>query len=148
MYLHGGPGGHVSKLNTSFFNPELYRVVLLDQRGCGQSRPNAETRNNTTWLLVGDIEALRQHLGIGKWHLVFGGSWGSTLALAYAQTHPGSVGSLILRGIFTVRDVELRWSLVHGASISKHLLDTILTPSRRNLSHLWPGLKRLITLVV
>jgi proline iminopeptidase len=110
IYLHGGPGGHISKGNTAFFNPEQYRVVLLDQRGCGKSRPNATTVNNTTWHLVSDIEALRKHLGITKWHVVFGGSWGSTLALAYAQTHPSSVGSLVLRGIFTVREFELKWN--------------------------------------
>jgi proline iminopeptidase len=78
-------------------------VILLDQRGCGLSRPNACMTNNTTWHLVADIEALRKHLGIAKWHVVFGGSWGSTLALAYAQTHPESVGSLVLRGIFAAR---------------------------------------------
>ncbi|KAI4658565.1 uncharacterized protein J4E79_006971 [Alternaria viburni] len=110
IYLHGGPGGNCSKTNTVFFNPSEYRVVLLDQRGCGQSRPNANTTNNTTWHLVEDIEKLRKHLKFSKWHMVFGGSWGSTLALAYAQTHPDSVGSLVLRGIFTVRDIELKWT--------------------------------------
>lgn len=117
IYLHGGPGGHISKGNTAFFDPDQYRVVLLDQRGCGKSRPNAETRENTTWHLVEDIEKLRRHLKIEKWHVVFGGSWGSTLALAYAQTHPGSVGSLILRGIFAVRKLELNWTLIEGANI-------------------------------
>ncbi|EUC30073.1 hypothetical protein COCCADRAFT_28952 [Bipolaris zeicola 26-R-13] len=110
IYLHGGPGGNCSKSNTVFFNPSVYHVILLDQRGCGQSRPNASATANTTWDLVSDIEALRKHLSITKWHMVFGGSWGSTLALAYAQTHPTSVGSLVLRGIFTVRDLELRWT--------------------------------------
>ncbi|KAI4921328.1 hypothetical protein J4E85_008673 [Alternaria conjuncta] len=110
IYLHGGPGGNCSKTNTVFFNPSEYRVVLLDQRGCGQSRPNANTTDNTTWHLVEDIEKLRKHLKFSKWHMVFGGSWGSTLALAYAQTHPDSVGSLVLRGIFTVRDIELKWT--------------------------------------
>jgi proline iminopeptidase len=110
IYLHGGPGGHISKANTAFFDPQHYRVVLLDQRGSGQSRPHACTIDNTTWHLVSDLEALRTHLGISKWHLVFGGSWGSTLALAYAQTHPSSVGSLVLRGIFTVREIELNWN--------------------------------------
>lgn len=117
IYLHGGPGGHISKSNTAFFDPGHYRVVLLDQRGCGQSRPNAETRENTTWHLVEDIEKLRRHLKIEKWHVVFGGSWGSTLALAYAQTHPASVGSLVLRGIFAVRQLELNWTLIQGANI-------------------------------
>lgn len=117
IYLHGGPGGHTTKSNTAFFDPDQYRVVLLDQRGCGQSRPNAETRENTTWHLVDDIEKLRRHLKIEKWHVVFGGSWGSTLALVYAQTHPGSVGSLVLRGVFTVRQLELNWTLIEGANI-------------------------------
>ena len=89
---------------------------MLDQRGCGKSRPNASTVNNTTWHLVSDIEALREHLGIAKWHIVFGGSWGSTLALAYAQTHPKSVGSLALRGIFAVREFELKWTMVPGGA--------------------------------
>ncbi|KAL1648590.1 hypothetical protein SLS61_006914 [Didymella pomorum] len=116
IYLHGGPGGHTSKGNTAFFNPEKYRVVLLDQRGCGQSRPNASTVNNTTWHLVSDIEKLREHLGVAKWHVVFGGSWGSTLALAYAQAHPSSVGSLVLRGIFAFRALELKWTNVYGGA--------------------------------
>jgi proline iminopeptidase len=116
IYLHGGPGGHCSKTNTVFFNPDQYRVILLDQRGCGESRPNANTTNNTTWHLVSDIEALRKHLQIEKWHMVFGGSWGSTLALAYAQTHPSSVGSLVLRGIFTVRSMELEWTNKRGGA--------------------------------
>ncbi|KAF3037923.1 hypothetical protein E8E12_002527 [Didymella heteroderae] len=116
IYLHGGPGGHISKGNTAFFNPEQYRVILLDQRGCGQSRPNASTVNNTTWHLVSDIEKLREHLGIAKWHVVFGGSWGSTLALACAQTHPTSVGSLVLRGIFAFRALELKWTNMYGGA--------------------------------
>jgi proline iminopeptidase len=116
IYLHGGPGGHISKANTKFFDPSVYRVVLLDQRGAGASRPNACTTDNTTWHLVADLEALRKHLGIPKWHLVFGGSWGSTLALAYAQTHPSSVGSLVLRGIFCVRKSELDWTMQRGGA--------------------------------
>ncbi|KAF2159799.1 hypothetical protein M409DRAFT_60564 [Zasmidium cellare ATCC 36951] len=107
IFLHGGPGAGTTKENTKFFNPAHYRVVLLDQRGAGKSTPVAEIRENTTQLLVQDIETLRQHLGIEKWFLVFGGSWGSTLSLAYAETHPQRVSSLILRGIFTVRDLEL-----------------------------------------
>lgn len=116
IFLHGGPGGHCSKANTAFFDPAEFRVVLLDQRGCGQSRPNASMENNTTWHLVADIEALRKHLNVPKWHTVFGGSWGSTLSLAYAQTHPESVGSLILRGIFTVRALELEWTNSRGGA--------------------------------
>jgi proline iminopeptidase len=110
IFLHGGPGGKTSKANTAFFDPQHYRVILLDQRGSGKSRPHACTIDNTTWHLVSDIEALRTHLQIPKWHLVFGGSWGSTLALAYAQKHPSSVGSLVLRGIFTMRSLELKWT--------------------------------------
>jgi proline iminopeptidase len=116
IYLHGGPGGHISKGNTSFFDPSSYRVILLDQRGCGKSRPNASPVNNTTWHLVSDLEALRTHLSIPKWHVVFGGSWGSTLALAYAQRHPESVGSLVLRGIFAVREMELKWTMEPGGA--------------------------------
>jgi proline iminopeptidase len=116
IYLHGGPGGQTNITNTSFFNPSHYRIILLDQRGSGKSRPPACTTNNTTWHLVADIEALRTHLSIPKWHLVFGGSWGSTLALAYAQTHPSAVGSLVLRGIFLVREMELKWTFVAGGA--------------------------------
>ncbi|KAF2711407.1 prolyl aminopeptidase [Pleomassaria siparia CBS 279.74] len=100
MFLHGGPGSQTSIANTVFFDPSVYRVVLLDQRGSGKSRPIAEIKENTTQLLVQDVETLREKLGIKKWHMVFGGSWGSTLALAYAETHPRVVGSLVLRGIF------------------------------------------------
>lgn len=107
IFLHGGPGAGTTKENTQFFNPNIYRIVLLDQRGAGKSLPVAETRENTTQLLVQDIETLREHLQISKWFLVFGGSWGSTLSLAYAETHPDKVGSMILRGIFTVRKLEL-----------------------------------------
>nr|AJD23152.1 proline iminopeptidase [Onygena corvina] len=110
IFLHGGPGGHCSKSNTTFFNPDVYRVVLFDQRGAGKSVPNSEIRENTTHDLVRDIEAIRNHLGIAKWHMVFGGSWGSTLSLVYAQAHPEAVGSLVLRGIFTFRREELEWS--------------------------------------
>lgn len=110
VYLHGGPGGHTSHGNTKFFDPAVYRVVLFDQRGAGKSTPTAETHENTSQHLVSDIEVLRKHLKISKWHLVFGGSWGSTLSLLYAQSHPEMVGSLILRGIFTVRKSELEFS--------------------------------------
>lgn len=109
MYLHGGPGGHTQKSNTSYFNPAIYRVVLLDQRGTGKSQPAPEIRENTTPNLVSDIEVLRVHLNIPKWHLVFGGSWGSTLALLYAQAYPDVVGSLLMCGIFTTRKSELDW---------------------------------------
>jgi proline iminopeptidase len=108
VFLHGGPGGGTDPGMRRFFDPSRYRIVLFDQRGCGASRPHAELRQNTTWDLVSDIEALREHLGIERW-LVFGGSWGSTLALAYAQRHPQRVTELVLRGIFLLRRSELEW---------------------------------------
>jgi proline iminopeptidase len=107
LFLHGGPGGGTSLANTSFFDPSVYRVVLMDQRGGGKSTPAAEIRENTTHDLVKDIEQLRQHLGIEHWTMVFGGSWGSTLALAYAQAFPQATSALVLRGIFAVRKSEL-----------------------------------------
>ena len=108
VFLHGGPGGGLDPKMRRFFDPARYRIVLFDQRGCGRSRPHAELTDNTTWHLVSDIERLREHLGIERW-LVFGGSWGSTLALAYAQTHPDRVSELVLRGIFLLRRWELDW---------------------------------------
>jgi proline iminopeptidase len=107
IYLHGGPGGHTTVANTIYFNPTHYRIVLLDQRGAGKSKPSGELRENTSQHLVADLEKLRVHLQIPVWHMVFGGSWGSALALLYAQTYPSVVGSLVLRGIFTVRKSEL-----------------------------------------
>ena len=115
VVLHGGPGGGISPFLRRLHDPKLYRIILFDQRGCGQSTPNAELRENTTWHLVADMEALRNHLGIEKWQ-VLGGSWGSTLALAYAQTHTERVDEIILRGIFTVRQREIRWFYQEGAS--------------------------------
>ena len=115
VFLHGGPGGGGSKAARRFFNPELYRIIIFDQRGCGRSKPHACLTNNTTWDLVKDIESLKQKLDIDKW-LVFGGSWGSTLALAYAQTHPDSVSEMILRGIFMLRKKELDWFYQEGTS--------------------------------
>lgn len=118
IFLHGGPGGGTSAGNTGFFNPALYRIVLMDQRGGGKSRPLAEIRENTTQLLVADIETLREKLQIPKWSMVFGGSWGSTLSLAYAQTHPEAVGSLVLRGIFLGEEWEFNWTLKgHGSAV-------------------------------
>ena len=115
VFFHGGPGGGGSKDVRRFFNPELYRIIVFDQRGCGRSKPHACLENNTTWDLVSDIECLRERLNIQKW-LVFGGSWGSTLALAYAQTHPASVSEMVLRGIFLLREKELQWFYQEGAS--------------------------------
>ena len=108
VFLHGGPGGGTDPKMRTFFDPKLYRIVLFDQRGCGKSRPHANLVDNTTWHLVEDIEQLRRHLGIERW-LVFGGSWGSTLALAYAETHPRQVTELVLRGIFLLRKWEIDW---------------------------------------
>jgi proline iminopeptidase len=115
LFVHGGPGGGTEPKHRRYFDPRHYRIVLFDQRGCGQSTPHAELVDNTTWHLVSDIERLREHLGIDRWHL-FGGSWGSTLALAYAQTHPQRARSLTLRGIFLLRRAELEWFYQQGAS--------------------------------
>ncbi len=113
VFLHGGPGAGCNPRCRRFFDPARYRIVLFDQRGCGRSTPHAELTDNTTWHLVADIEQLREHLGIARWQ-VFGGSWGSTLALAYAQMHPASVTELVLRGIFMLRRWELEWFYQHG----------------------------------
>ena len=115
VLLHGGPGGGCSDKMRRFHDPEKYRIVLFDQRGSGRSTPHADLVDNTTWDLVADIEALREHLGITRWQ-VFGGSWGSTLALAYAQAHPSRVTELVLRGIFMLRRWELEWFYQQGAS--------------------------------
>lgn len=120
IVLHGGPGGGSSPLQRRYFDPEKYRIVLFDQRGCGKSTPHvsapdADLTTNTTWHLVADIERLRTFFGIERW-MVFGGSWGSTLALAYAQAHPDVVTELVLRGIFTLRRHELEWFYEGGAA--------------------------------
>lgn len=115
VILHGGPGGAINPTMRRFFNPAKWRMALFDQRGCGRSRPNASLEDNTTWALIEDIERLRIHLGVEKW-TVFGGSWGSTLALAYAITHPQRVEALVLRGIFLLTQRELRWFYQEGAS--------------------------------
>ena len=115
VFLHGGPGGGAGSFSRRFFNPKKYRIVLFDQRGCGKSKPHTCLENNTTWHLVEDIESIRKKLSIDKW-LVFGGSWGSTLALAYAQSHPQNVTELVLRGIFMLRHKEIQWFYQYGAS--------------------------------
>lgn len=115
VILHGGPGGGAAPIYRQYFNPDKWRIVMFDQRGCGKSTPYAELRENTTWDLVADIEQLREHLNIKQW-MVFGGSWGSTLSLAYSQTHPDRCLGLILRGIFMLRQQELRWFYQEGAS--------------------------------
>uniref|UniRef100_R7WEX8 Proline iminopeptidase n=1 Tax=Aegilops tauschii TaxID=37682 RepID=R7WEX8_AEGTA len=126
VFLHGGPGAGTSPGNRRFFDPEFYRIVLFDQRGAGKSTPHACLEQNTTWDLVADIEKLRQHLDIPEWQaiaitsssqeFVFGGSWGSTLALAYSQTHPDKVTGIVLRGIFLLRKKELDWFYEGGAA--------------------------------
>ncbi len=115
VVLHGGPGGAINPTMRRFFDPAKWRVALFDQRGCGRSRPNASLEDNTTWSLIEDIERLRVHLGVEKW-TVFGGSWGSTLALAYAITHPDRVEGLVLRGVFLLTQRELKWFYQDGAS--------------------------------
>ena len=116
LFVHGGPGGGGDVNARRFFDPQRYRVVVFDQRGSGRSRPHASLEANTTWHLVADMERLRDHLGIERW-LVFGGSWGSTLALAYAEAHPRAVSELVLRGIFLLRQLELDWFYQQGASL-------------------------------
>lgn len=113
LLVHGGPGGGANTIMRRYHDPALYRIILFDQRGCGRSTPHASLENNTTWDLVADMERLRSHLAIERWQLL-GGSWGSTLALAYAQAHTDRVSQLILRGIFTLRRAELDWFYQHG----------------------------------
>ncbi len=115
VFVHGGPGGGTDPKHRRFFDPKRYRIVLFDQRGCGRSTPHANLEDNTTWSLVADMEKLREKLAIDKWQ-VFGGSWGSTLALAYAETHPERVTELVLRGIFLLRKWELDWFYQGGTS--------------------------------
>ncbi len=115
VFLHGGPGAGIEPYHRRFFDPNRFRLVLFDQRGAGRSTPHAHVEANTTGDLVADMERIREQLGIERW-LVFGGSWGSTLALAYAQTHPERVSALVLRGIFLCRPEEIRWFYQHGAS--------------------------------
>jgi proline iminopeptidase len=114
VMVHGGPGGGSNPTMRRLHDPSAYRIILFDQRGCGRSTPYADLVENTTWHLVADMEALREHLGIARWQ-VLGGSWGSTLGLAYAETHPARVSELILRGIFTLRRKELEWFYQSGA---------------------------------
>lgn len=115
LFVHGGPGAGCEDYHRRFFDPESYRIILFDQRGCGRSTPHAALEGNTTQALVEDIERIREHLGIDRW-LLFGGSWGSTLSLVYAETHPERVLGLILRGIFMCRPHEIEWFYQQGAS--------------------------------
>jgi proline iminopeptidase len=128
VFLHGGPGGGIDPMHRRYFDASKYRIVLFDQRGAGKSTPHACLDDNTTWDLVADAERIRERLGIAKWH-VFGGSWGSTLALAYAVTHPTRIASLTLRGIFLLRKAEIRWFYQDGASwIFPEAWDRFLAP--------------------
>jgi len=115
IFVHGGPGGGANPIHRRFWDPTVYRIVLFDQRGCGRSSPHAELRNNTTWDLVEDMERIREHLDIERWQL-FGGSWGSTLSLVYAEQYPHRVTEMILRGIFLLRRREIEWYYQEGAS--------------------------------
>ena len=151
VFLHGGPGAGTSPSHRRLFDPEHYRIVLFDQRGCGfsiphASEPTADLSANTTWHLVADMERLRGHLGIDRWQ-VFGGSWGSALALAYAQTHPERVTELVLRGIFTLRRQELDWFYEGGASaVFPDLWEDFLAPvPPAERGHLIEAYGRLLT---
>ena len=115
LFVHGGPGGGCGAVHRRYFNPERYRIILFDQRGCGQSTPHATLNHNETGYLVSDMERIREFLGIDQW-LLFGGSWGSTLSLVYAETHPERVAGMILRGIFLCREQDIRWFYQQGAS--------------------------------
>ena len=137
IFIHGGPGGGCGKLSRRFFNPKKYRIILFDQRGCGKSKPHTCLKDNTTWHLIEDIESIREKLNIQKW-LVFGGSWGSTLGIAYAQKHPDRVSQMVLRGIFMLRQKELEWFYQYGASEMypeawKGFLEEIPEEERSNL---------------
>lgn len=137
LFLHGGPGAGISPNHRRLFDPKHFRIILFDQRGAGKSKPHAELRDNTTWDLVADIEKIRKHVGVSKW-MVFGGSWGSTLSLAYAETHPESVSHLVLRGIFLCRESEVKWFYQEGAhwifpDAWKHYLEPIPEKERGDL---------------
>ena len=139
VFLHGGPGGGISPDHRRLFDPDRYDLLLFDQRGCGRSTPHAALEANTTWHLVADIERLRELMGVDQW-LVFGGSWGSALALAYAQSHPSHVSELILRGIFTLCQQEVDWYYQEGASRIypdkwERFLAPIAEPDRGDLLH-------------
>lgn len=135
VFLHGGPGGGIQADYRRYFDPKFYRVILFDQRGAGKSTPHAELKENTTWDLVSDIEKIRQHLEIEKW-IVFGGSWGSTLALSYASKHSDRIEALVLRGIFMCRPKEIQWFYQSGASYMFPELwqkyEDLIEPSKRH----------------
>ena len=137
IFLHGGPGGGIEPIYRQYFDPEKWRIIIFDQRGCGNSTPHAELKDNTTWDLVSDIEKIRVQLDIENW-TVFGGSWGSTLSLSYAITHPNRCNGLILRGIFLLREKEINWFYQNGCSYIypdawEHYLSPIPEEERDNL---------------
>ena len=135
IFLHGGPGGGTEEIYRQYFNPAKWRIIIFDQRGCGKSLPSSELQENTTWDLVEDIEKIRQCLDINKW-TVFGGSWGSTLSLSYAIKHPDSCAELILRGIFLLREKELKWFYQEGASyIYPDAWEKYIAPIPKNERH-------------
>ena len=135
IFLHGGPGGGTEPIYRQYFDPNRWRIIIFDQRGCGQSTPASELTDNTTWDLVSDIEKIRKHLNIDKW-TVFGGSWGSTLSLSYAIKHPNHCTALILRGIFMLRQKELKWFYQEGASfIYPDAWEKYLEPIPKNKRH-------------
>ena len=128
IFIHGGPGGGIEPVYRRYFNPKKWRIIIFDQRGCGQSTPHAELDENTTWDLVNDIEKIRTFLDIDSW-VVFGGSWGSTLSLSYAITHPKRCKALVLRGIFMLREKEIKWFYQEGCSyIYPDAWDSYLKP--------------------
>jgi proline iminopeptidase len=128
LFVHGGPGGGIEPVYRRYFHPEKYRVILVDQRGSGKSTPHAELEENNTQNLIADMETVRDHAGVDRW-MVFGGSWGSTLGLAYSQAHPERVTSLVLRGIFMCRDDEISWFYQAGASkLFPDLWEAFLAP--------------------
>jgi proline iminopeptidase len=135
IFLHGGPGGGTEPIYRQYFNPDKWRIIIFDQRGCGQSTPSSELIDNTTWDSVSDIEKIREYLNIDKW-VVFGGSWGSTLSLSYAIKHPNRCTALILRGIFMLREKELKWFYQEGASfIYPDAWEKYLEPIPKNKRH-------------
>ena len=137
IFLHGGPGGGIEPIYRQYFNPKLWRIIIFDQRGCGKSLPHAELKENNTWNLISDIESIRSYLKIKKW-VVFGGSWGSTLALSYAIKYPNICKALILRGIFLLRKLEIDWFYQEGCSYLypdewEHYINIIPKKERTNL---------------
>jgi len=137
IFLHGGPGGGIEPIYRQYFNPKIWRIIIFDQRGCGKSIPHAELKENTTWNLLNDIELIRQHLNIKQW-VVFGGSWGSTLALTYAIQYPKKCKALILRGIFLLRKCEIDWFYQEGCSFIypeawENFIGVIPKKERKNL---------------